>query len=365
MGDWLETYNDGEDSKLLPGLPVPDWFKDTGAYKDSLAPGGFKTPGTWELLFMANLVDKNSAGLNSLLDDVLSSMFGTAFEDAVKRAASIDYTDSFTVDENTLRDLGVWGLFEGEVEIGRAELDLLFSAMRVLKASLQWISAYDWNTDVNFLKTDWKDLDIDNLQPASLPFRNNFLKSRSDGSKRMNDAKTSYGTAIEAILAAYDNLTITESLPSGIVDTLKEFEWIKTGLSTLKTAINNGSTFYVTTESGSYTITTAATLPSGALFGVNLGKFFTPGQFAINKLITTEGSGNTAPPQFFGMDDEQGGTAITKKDQIEQYGMIGFKLNFAPLKEVFVYGYEFPDVDSIVIPLLPSEIAEQLYDLYH
>ncbi|MDR1302354.1 MAG: Ig-like domain-containing protein [Treponema sp.] len=348
-------------AQLLPGLPVPAWFQTTNAYKDSLSVNGLKTPGTWELLLMANLLDKNSSGLNALLDGVLSSVFGPAFEDAVARANLIDYTTSFKVDEDTLGLLGVRDIFEGDVNIGKAELDLLFSAMRGVKASLQWVSAYDWDTDLSFLKTEWNGLDgrIDQLSPANLPFRNNFLKDR--GNSRMADSKASYSTAIDTAIAAYNSMIAANShLPPGAVDTLKEFGWIKDGLSKLKTAINDGGTFYVQEGSGS----TYSNTQSGALFGVNLGKFFTPGQFAIDKLITTDGSGNTVAPKFFGMKDEDTGAAITAKDQIKGYSMIGFELKFASLKEVLVLGFDF-SADNSVIPLLPPDIAEQIYGLYH
>jgi hypothetical protein len=309
---------------------------------------------------MANLLDRNSGGLNSLLDGVLSSVFGTAFEDAVARASLISYEDSFKVGEDILQDLGVREIFDGDINIGKAELDLLFSALRVVKASLQWVSAYDWDTDVSFLKTEWKDLDgrIGELKPANLPFRNSFLKDRGNG--RMTQAKESYITAIDTAIAAYNSLIADNShLPPAAVDTLEEFDWIKAGLTALKTAINDGSTFYVKEGSGS----TYSNTESGALFGVNLGKFFTPGQFAIDKLINAEGSGNTVAPKFFGMKDEDSGTLITDKDQIKGYDMIGFEFKFASLKEVLVLGFDFP-ADSAV-PLFPAYIAEHLYGLYH
>ncbi|MDR1326723.1 MAG: Ig-like domain-containing protein [Treponema sp.] len=354
-----ETPKYNPDAQLMPGLPVPEWFKDTNAYKDSLSmPHGFKTPGTWELLLMANLLDKNSSGLNSALDDVLSSVFGTVFEDAVARANLLDYTTSFKVDEDTLDLLGVRDLFEGDVNIGKAELDLLFSAMRVLKASLQWVSAYDWDTDLSFLKTEWKGLDgsIDKLSPANLPFRNNFMKDRNNG--RMADSKASYSTAIETAIAAYESMITTNHLPQGVVDELKKYDWIKDGLSKLKTAINDGSTFYLKVGSGA----TYSNDSTNALFGVNLGKFFTPGQFAIDKLITADGNA----PKFFGMKDGQN-TAIAAKDQIKGFEMIGFEFKTTSLKEVFVYGFDYylSDDNGICIPLFPSKIAEQLYGLYH
>jgi hypothetical protein len=349
---------------LLPGLTLPSWFAGTGAYNDSLT-NGLPSPGTWELLLLANLVDKNPNGLNDLLDTVLSSVFGAAFDEAAGRAGSLSYSDSFAVDEKVLKALGLWEVFEGDdIYIGRAELDLLFSALRVLKASLEWISAYDWNTDVSFLRTEWKDIDgrIDQLTPANLPFRNNFLKSRNNGSERMGRSKASYIAAIDTAIAAYDSMIAnsTGNLPPGAVDTLNEFGWIRAGLAQLKTAINSGGNFYVKEGSG----TTYSNTSSGADFGINLGKFFTPGQFAANKLITTEGSGNTIAPKFFGMQDEDTGVAISNKGQIGGYEMIGFQFNPAPLEEVFFYGFNFPK-NNVYIPVFPADIAEPLYGLYH
>ncbi|MDR2537252.1 MAG: hypothetical protein LBC46_02990, partial [Treponema sp.] len=214
--------------------------------------------------------------------------------------------------------------------------------------------------DVSFLKTEWKDLDsrIDQLSPANLPFRNNFMKDRNNG--RMAEAKASYITAIDTAIKAYDSLIAAKHLPDGVVTELKKYDWIKDGLSQLKTAIGNGSRFYVKQGSGATYSNDAA----NALFGVDLGKFFTPGQFAIDKLVTTEGSGNTAAPKFFGIKDGKN-TPIAAKNEIKGYEMIGFELKFAPLKEVLVKGFEFPAGDGMVIPLLPREIAEPVYGLYH
>jgi hypothetical protein len=260
-----------------------------------------------------------------------------------------------------LKALGLWDVFEGDVEIGRAELDLLFSAFRVLKASLQWISAYDWNTDVSFLKTEWKDLAdrIDLLVPQNLPFRNNFLKDRNNG--RMNLSKASYILAIETAIGAYDSMIgDTGHLPPAALDVLNELRWLKEGLAQLKTAITGGTVFYVKEGSGASYYNDE----SGAEFGIDLGKFFTAGQLDIDKLISNEGAGNAKAPKFFGMPNEDTGVPITSAAQFDQYDMIGFEFDTARLQEIFIYGFEFPEGKTF-IRMFPPEIAEQLYDLYH
>ena len=135
----------------LPGMEIPSWFANTNMYNDSFSAGThLQSSTTYMWLMMANLADKNPDGLNNLLDDLLSSVFGNAFEEAYSRIA--DLADEVKLSEKTLEAFGLKGIFEGDVYIGKAELNILFAAMRVVKASLQWVASYDWNTDISFLK---------------------------------------------------------------------------------------------------------------------------------------------------------------------------------------------------------------------
>ena len=361
----LVSTTERHETQLMPGLEIPEWFGNTSAYKDTLVDGKKPSPETFGLLLLANLVQKNSNGLNDLLDDLLNTMFGSgsAFQTVVSRTAMLpSYNSTFTVGEDILDAFGLLDLFEGPVDIGKAELELIISALRLLKASFEWIAAYDWNTDISFLKTEWKNLEdnIDKLNPANLPFRNNFLKARNN--TKMAESKASYILAINTTISVYDHYTgATSNLPKGIKDELNKIKWIKDGLSKLKKAIEDGTTFYVKEGTGSTYDNTA----SNAEFGIHFGKFFTAGYFGIDKLITTTGTGANVSPAFYGLDDKNNEVLITNKDDIGQYNTLGFQLKLTPLKEVFVSGFEFPSGNVEYLPIFNTQMAEKIYAKYY
>jgi hypothetical protein len=337
-----------------PGLSVPDWFKDTGTYKDTLTATNLESVATWQVLLFANLVDKNPNGANELLDGILSSVFGDSFEAVATRVESLAYKDSIALDKDITEALGLEEIFEGgDIYIGRAELDILIASLRVLKASLEWVAAYDWNTDLTFLRRDWKTLvdDIDSLNPTSLPFKNNFMKDRNNG--MMDKSKADYIKAIDALVTAYDTIIVSAHYPQGIKDVLDDYKWVKAGLIEVKNTITNKTVFYLKEGSGATYTNSAA----NAIFGIDMGKLFTPGYLAINNLVTTEAGG---APQFYG-DDE----LITKKDDIKQYDAIGIQVKLSPIKAMIVVGLELPNDDTMIIPVLPPDIGESIYSLYH
>jgi hypothetical protein len=315
---------------------------------------------------MANLLEKNPNGLNSALDDLISTVFSSNFDDAVSRIGNLSYEQSVKVDDAILEAFGVKEFLEGDIYIGKAEMEILLSAMRIVKASLEYVAAYDWNTDLNFLKTDWDKLtddNIGNLQPKNLPFGNNFLKDRKNGS--MAKSKSDFIKAIDDSVAAYNFLIGgTSKLPASYKDTLIEYKFVKAGLTALRTAINDGGVFYVKEVSSGDTYDNTA---AGALLGINMGKFFTAGQFAIDKLITTESSGKA--PQFYGFNEGEDGVAINNAAEIDDYERIGFEIKLASIKEVLVDGLDefLPDssVDTFTIDMFPASVGKGLYTLYH
>jgi hypothetical protein len=348
----------------LPGFSMPDWFKDTGIYKDSFTSNNLESASTMYLLMYANLVDKNPQGLNALLDDLLSSAFGSEFEAAVARAAALG-DSTVEVDEKILEAFGLSEIFEGDkISIGKAELNLLFSAVRIFKASLEWVAAYDWNTDLTFLKFDWKELEngFGSHKPADLPLRNNFMKDRNNG--MMAKSKADFIKAIDDSIAAYDHLiSDAGSYPQAAKDTLKEYQWIKDALGKLKDAINSGGNFYIKESASGATYNNTA---ADAVFGINLGKLFTPGQLSIDKLIETAGTGNSIAPKFYGFadGDDENPVVINNKSEIQNYQIIGFQIKLTPVKEIVVQG--FGDLqDTLKLSMFPPKIAESLWDFYH
>jgi len=366
--DWMEAYVTYEwfwgeyawvETSFRPGLAVPSWIANTNEYKGTLTTQQLKSSATFELLMFANLIDKNTNGLNALLDQVLSTAFGTAFEAAYTRAGTLN--GSVKLNESTLEAFGISDIFEGEaVYIGKAELKLLFATLRFVKASVEWVAAYDWNTDLNFLKNgplwdDWSKLGTN--KPANLPLRNNFLKDRGNG--MMANSKADFSKAIDDAIAAYDLwIGAASKLPAGYKDTLNEYAWAKDGFNKLKTAINNGGTFYVKEASGN----TYDNSASGAELGIDMSKLFKPGQLAINGLIENTGG---SKPKFYGYDEETDSLVeITQKAQLSNYGFIGFQFNLQPIKQIVVLGFEdMPD--DFAVPIFTPDFAGYIWDWYN
>jgi hypothetical protein len=352
-------------NERAPGLDLPVWFTETGAYTSNVTSAGTLQASAWPLLLFANLVDKNQDGLNSLLDALLSSVFGSSFEDAAGRFSNLAYNQFIEVDRDIIDAFGLSELLEGDdLYIGKAELDLLFSAVRLFKASLEWVAAYDWNTDISFLKTDWQTIvdRIDTLAPGNLPFGNNFMKDRGKG--MMTNSKNDFLKALGDAVGTYDHLAGVDSeLPGAYVDALKEYGWVKDGLSKLKNAIQSGGTFYVPERApsgNSYPNT-----PVNSALGFDMGKLFTPGQFAIDQLIETESGGRS--PQFYAFGADDSPVPISSKAQMDSLNesyYIGFKLKMNRVKEA-VLGLDHYEHETTSIPLFPVQIGKDLYGLYH
>jgi hypothetical protein len=370
-----ETPQYEQYTSRFPGLDAPTWFGNTNDYNGTLTHDNLKSSATFNMLLFTNLIEKNTNGLNDLLDQLLSSAFGANFEAAYDRMATMNADAKISAD--ALDAFGVSDIFEGDINVGKAEMNVLFAAMRIVKASLEWIAAYNWSTDLNFLAKEafWNGGTL--ATPANLPLRNDFLKDRNNG--MMAKSKADFIKAIDDSVAAYDSWLANEKLPQGYKDTLSDYKWAKDGFEKFKTAINSGGTFYVKEHSSG----TAAydNTQSNALIGIDLGKFFTPGQLSFDKLIDSEDvAGKGKSPVFYANADEGGPSPgdnagkgkssvfynddevkITTKDQIT--GSIQFKVKSANLKEIIVYdGGNIPEYIMVDFPL---EWAKSIWDWYH
>jgi hypothetical protein len=97
-----------------------------------------------------------------------------------------------------------------------------------------------------------------------------------------------------------------------------------------------------------------------------MGKLFTPGQLAIDQLITSEAGGKS--PQFYGFLSEGDPVKITEANLNNTYEAIGFELKLARIREVVVSGLdsEIPDTDTVIpLPMFPPNIGRDIYGLYH
>jgi len=333
------------DEYNYPGMDAPAWFTNTNTYKEnSLTSAKAQNYLIYPYLVYSTLLDKNPQGLNNLLDDLLSVVFGANFEAAYSRGATL--TGDVKLSEETLELFGLKGIFEDDVYIGKAELNGLLAALRFVKASLEWVAAYDWNTDLSFFKNgpiwddDWSKA---TGKPANLPLRNNFLKDRNNGN--MAKSKADFIKAIDDTVAAYEIwIGDTSKLPEVYKDGLSDHQWIKDGFTKFKASINGSTVFYAKTYDAG--VSAYANTAANAVFGIDLGKFFTPGQFSLSNLIETTGDGSS--PVFYGYTydgnwwwkQNETWTKINAKAEIKNYKSICFKVKTSAIKQVFVLGLD-------------------------
>lgn len=351
--DWLTSYG----GVYLPGMSGPAGFQNHYLFQNN---GGGTTPTLklFKIMVWVCFIDKNKSGWNDLLDDSLCYVFGDSFEAVVKRIESMDPHQRITLDDpDIIKNLGLDSLFDAGDSIGRTELDAAVALLRLCKASLEWLSAYDWETDVNYYPYDLErsfneiayeaihrfearmvdphKMDL-NILERILPLKNNFLKPRNN--EMMSRSKNDFTRAVGILNAAWEYYADTGNAVSPkIRDKMNEYRWIGEGLSKLHSAVEEDGTIY-------YSLTkpleNAWPTESEAQYGININKLFIHGQFSIDRLLATETGGRS--PKFFGFvnSDEQNGFVITNINQLAQYNAFGFQINLEPLKEVFIKGFD-------------------------
>jgi hypothetical protein len=347
----------------VPELQVPGWFASTGAYMDSKIAGTMESYTTWTLLLGANLLDKNTGGLNDLFAGILDSVFGTTFDDLIIRSGRLKDSDSVKLDGEIIEKFGLAELFEGDVFISKAELDVLLASLRIIKASFEWLASYNWETDFSFLKYDWSDYNtflqkLDDANVTKLPFRNSFLKNQN--ADMLGKSKADYAAAINTLFAAYDAIGGKDYIPEAAKDEWNNYRWIKDGLGKLRDAITNGGIFYIPEN-----------MPSGniwpndagsAVAGFDMGKFFQKDYLSLNTLVElVEPNGD---PKFYGI--TYFGNTVSETpfvlSNVNSYDYVGIKIKTAPIEDLIPVG--LADLEDLLLPI-PVDVGEILYQLYN
>ncbi|MDR2079340.1 MAG: hypothetical protein LBP74_06450 [Treponema sp.] len=356
-----ETY-----SGKYPGLTLPGWFESTSVYRDSLTDiagvGAVQSTATLPLLLAANLLDKNTDGLNDLFAGVLDSVFGSTFEAVAARVSAMDPNAEVTLNTDVIAALGLDELLEGaELTIGKYELDVLIAGLRIVKATFEWLASYDWNADFSFAKFDWADHStfeaaIRDVPAANLPFRNGFLNTQDP--VMLNTAKGDYLAALSAISSVYDAIGDRSYIPQGVKDELDNYRWIQDGVNQLHNLIRDGGTFWIPEDLPSGQTWTGT--QANAMFGIDMGKLFQPDYLKLNETVELEGTN----PVFYGFTgDSDSGTKITASGQIDApYEAIGFKIKLGKIQGLAPKA--FTD-NEVTVPMFPLVIAEELYKKYY
>jgi len=345
------------DSTYLPAIKTPNWVKGEGSiYNDALFSGSIFNSETWALSLLANLLDKNSSGLNGLLDDVIDGVFGASYNEAVKRLKKLESKkeERISLDPYFIEKLELGEVFDEYDKIGWAEVNAVVSAMLAIKASLEWIASYDLNMDLSWLKYAWKDdpADVVNqfkkADASKLPFNNNFLNARSG---KMEIAKADYIKAVEGLQASYTSIQSSELYPQAVKDA---YATVNDGFGKLIAAIRDGGEFYIPEDP------TKGTWPTEDRYDVtayiDLGRFLTPGFFSLQEMFVTEGG----KPVFY-LNEEQ----LTKgnySDLIDQGGYLQLAFKSSYINKVGDMGEELPEFVEIG---LHRDVAKAVFEKYY
>ena len=371
------------DSTYMPVIRTPDWVKGAGSiYNETLLSGNVMSTESWVIALLANIVDRNSNGLNQTLDDVIDAVFGASYNEATSRLQKLESRKNETINLNPyfIEQLNLEDIFDEFDEIGWAEVNAVISAMLAVKASLEWLSSYDLNTDLNWLKYAWKDDDKDitnrikGINKNNLPFNNNFLKVRSNGASRMSNAKETYKKAIQGLQASYQVIASPNSIyPTEIKDS---YNSINGGFAALLNAIDAGKEFYIPKEPNKGTWPTSKT--SNVIATIDFGKFFEVGRFSLDKIFETKAGKPVLYGCYWHWDyhtDELKGEVLTtdnylnilsKEDEWGDGYELCLKLNMNYIKEI-------ADADELTEELndgltntgITGDLAKVIFEKYY
>lgn len=280
IGEWIWQFKK-INSKFL-GFKVPEWLKNNDAYKSSIFKSQ-ETTATAMILLIANLLEGNGNGANEAVDAVLSLI--TKKLETVKSLASEMSNTSVIVPARLIETLNLTSyLGDDTVKIGKTELNVLGASLEVIKAALEYVSSYDLSCDITPLKSGLCKSDEEMFNAIKQLDTKKLLAVRNE--EMVSKSKETLTNAITTAVSSYDEILSSPLYPQVVKDKLQEYgSAYYNGARELLSAIKNGSTIYLTEESGKL-FTTSDT----GLAGIDLGKFFTAG--ALKDLLERDASGN-------------------------------------------------------------------------
>ena len=347
---WFEDYDD----ESLPSIETPNWIKGEGsAYSTAFGADA------WALSLIANLIDKNTSGLNSLMDEVVDGVFGASYNKAAERIKKLESRQNarISLDPYFIEQLDLEDLFDEYDKIGWAEVNVVTSAMLLMKASLEWVQSYNLDNNLNPVKYTWKD-DIDDIlnhfkamEANDLPFNNNFFKARSG---KMANSKADFIKAIEGLQASYTSIQNSD-LYSGKAK--ESYKTINSGFSEMLKAIKNGSKFYIPEDDPTEINSWPTKDGNDVAATIDFGNFFTEGYLSLQNIFETEGG----KPLFY-----MHGEKLTKanyEDFIDYGDNLELKLNISHIKGLIgsdeIDEFKFLDID------LDGDAAKVLFEKYY
>lgn len=265
-------------SIIAPEFAVPEWLSTTDAYKSTLFKT-LQTSDTLAMLMLGNIIDLNPDGINELVDKVLVAFDGK-FSNAKSLADSMS-NSTVAVPYNIISILGLQEILgDSTVYIGKAELNVLISALQILKATFQYLSSYDLSANIVAIKNAIVETPTNMYQFLKEVDTGKFLTVRN--SKAIEESKNTFVESIQTVQDSYNFIVSSESsYPTAVKEPLSYYGQVfYTAAEDLKNCIKEGKVFYIPendpfeNENPEWSAD-----DSNAGFAVDLGKFFTAGYF--------------------------------------------------------------------------------------
>jgi hypothetical protein len=363
------------------------------------------------------LISSYRGGFNPFIDNVNLFIFGSVFEQLARRAESFPVDGKVLLNERLKERFNLEELYGtgGDIYIGKAELDYIFSNLRAIKAAFAYLSAYDWTIDLRpwlvneILISDGLDEVLDKMFTlaaqshkdywnnvsgitGNLPFKNNFMTMRNVSA--LPAAKAELSKALNMANASMSSWYASPS-PNATTRFTSEaqakYQYAKDGLSSARAALDSGGVFYFPKKLPAAGPGAVWPNESAAYYGVNLSKLFTAGIFSPKNLFTTE-LGGRAPALYkikwyedraanYSMvilhegtiiDDSNkdavfensGGETNVVGDNRAPYGIYSLEVNTKALREIFPKGFEQSKYESSDAAGVKKTDAAYLYDVF-
>ena len=262
---------------IAPEFAVPEWLSATD-YESTLFET-MQTADTLAMLLYGNIIDLNPDGANELVDKVLVAFDGK-FSNAKSLAASMS-NSTVAVPYNIISTLGLQEILgDSTVYIGKAELNVLISALQILKATFQYLSSYDLSANIVAIKNAIVDTPTNMYQFLKEVDTGKFLTVRN--SEAIKESKNTFVESIQTVQDSYNFIVSSESsYPTAVKEQLSYYGQVfYTAAEDLKNCIKEEKVFYIPendpfeNENPEWSAD-----DSNAGFAVDLGKFFTAGYF--------------------------------------------------------------------------------------
>lgn len=324
--DWTDIPYTYDVKTKFATLSVPTWLKSSPLNN------------TLSVLLLANILNGNTSGLNSALDDFYSLIFDSAeYSDAISKIDAV--SSSVTFSAETVKQLGLeeWFGEDTDVKLGAAELKLIKTAYTALKAAFEYCQSYNLNADLSFLEFDWGSDDAVkekfekylSYDSSVDPLKLNLLGVRNES--KMASSKTDLANAITDLITAYDDiLSAPSDYPTAFTDTLSEYKILKSGAESLKSAITNGGKFYIPDVETEDELTSLSSWPTSGETYIDFGKIFTAGYLNTSSFL-----------------DEDGDEKITIYNLDENYNYDSDDIIYT-LKSAYSYNSD-DDIDDLVL----------------